>query len=435
MYTMRKFIIKMISGLLFLTMILMYGCEEQDITDDSKEVEQKEIISIYCAYYNLGIEKFICDNLVNKFLIKYPDVEIEMYDPSHGDDNMSEEDIMNNLSSDLLAGKGPDIVFTHQMNLSTKALCSGAFLDLNQFIDNDENFNLDNYEKAAMDAGIIDGKRIFIPFAYNLPYILSSTEKMNSIGIDSSLLKNSNDILNMLRTSCDMGISPMTITTYKGILPFLALNDAFDYSYSTLTIDKEYLKSFIDILVEIDKLSDDSSSFPVDGKDAYYNDLLLYTDFNLYNHIRYYSEAGEDCVLIAPLNNSGGSTAYVSRFFLINANSKHQDTSWRFIQFALSSEIQKEARILGRIPIYSEYRKDYYDYWCNFYTDNENVDIGKMIDDFMVTSANVTDALIFSQHTDLCMFLDRFQPYIDGTQTFDSCYDEAVSYFSIYLSE
>lgn len=43
---------------------------------------------------------------------------------------------------------------------------------MNIFIEYSNNFNLDDYNKAVLDAGIIDNKRILIPISYKVEYLI-----------------------------------------------------------------------------------------------------------------------------------------------------------------------------------------------------------------------------------------------------------------------
>lgn len=43
---------------------------------------------------------------------KHSKAEIVVYDPTHGDDNMSDDDRKIILNTEMLAGKGPDIIFS-----------------------------------------------------------------------------------------------------------------------------------------------------------------------------------------------------------------------------------------------------------------------------------------------------------------------------------
>ena len=53
---------------------------------------------------------------------------------------------------------------------------SGAFADLNEFLNQDEDFNQANYQKAVFDSGLYQGKRCYIPIGYAPGYFYTTQE-------------------------------------------------------------------------------------------------------------------------------------------------------------------------------------------------------------------------------------------------------------------
>jgi len=120
---------------------------------------------------------------LNIFETKYPDVEIEIRDFDGGWGAYKET-----LKTELAAGKGPDLIFGTDFDYPDiyKSMDSGVFLDLNPLIDSDDEFNLDDYVKVALDAGVYKGKRYVMPVEYYVPILLTTKEILDAESITPS---------------------------------------------------------------------------------------------------------------------------------------------------------------------------------------------------------------------------------------------------------
>jgi multiple sugar transport system substrate-binding protein len=120
---------------------------------------------------------------INFYREIYPNVELIIEDI--GNDYYA---YSTRVSTELMAGSGPDIFFPTLMFDADmfKMADAGAFLDLNEFIEQDDSFNLDDYIKPVLDGGIFRGKRYLMPFEYNVNVFVSIPEKLDEIGFDMS---------------------------------------------------------------------------------------------------------------------------------------------------------------------------------------------------------------------------------------------------------
>ena len=98
------------------------------------------------------------------------------------------EQYKSRLTTDLLTGEGPDIIFVDSQTFPSirKVMASGVFCDLNELIEKDKEFNLSDYNKTIMDSGVYKGNRYLIPWYYELPVLITtkSTTKVNGISIN-----------------------------------------------------------------------------------------------------------------------------------------------------------------------------------------------------------------------------------------------------------
>jgi ABC-type glycerol-3-phosphate transport system substrate-binding protein len=123
----------------------------------------------------------------------YPNVNIEVF-RFRG----NHSDYITQVSLELMAGKGPDILFPSWMFNTDgyKAADAGAFLDLNPFIEQDEEFNIDDYIKGVMDGGVYNGKRYVMPLEHRHYIMVTVPQRMDEIGFDYSQMSDTSSFMN-----------------------------------------------------------------------------------------------------------------------------------------------------------------------------------------------------------------------------------------------
>lgn len=155
--------------------------------DNEKTMQTKDnentTLSIY--YRN---EDYYVERALGLFRSKYPEIKI---DAKPVPDAVI-KDNMPKMLTELMAGEGPDIILfqTDFFNSLRKAVSSGVFCDLNEFLNKDKDFDQNAYYKQVFDCGVFDGKRYFIPqgFGISMFITLDSVLKKNGVNLDESNL-------------------------------------------------------------------------------------------------------------------------------------------------------------------------------------------------------------------------------------------------------
>ena len=83
------------------------------------------------------------------------------------------------MSTEIMAGEGPDIISLNQNLPFEKLIENEAFLDINSLINNDETkdkIELDEYNSFIMNVGVYDGKRYIVPLSYGMDVLVSTQE-------------------------------------------------------------------------------------------------------------------------------------------------------------------------------------------------------------------------------------------------------------------
>lgn len=169
---------KIISAFLILQLVFVSftfsGCHKNTTLNDSR-----------CLKYYTYCEDSICD-LINKYnkycTVNYNDtykIEIIKFD--------SEEEMNLKMSTEIMAGEGPDIFSLSQKLPFEKLTDSKTIADVNELISEfSYDIGIDNCDSKIMDAGVIDGKRYFIPLFYSPDVFITTEETLNKYNLTSS---------------------------------------------------------------------------------------------------------------------------------------------------------------------------------------------------------------------------------------------------------
>ena len=169
---------KIISAFLILQLVFVSftfsGCHKNTTLNDSR-----------CLKYYTYCEDSICD-LINKYnkycTVNYNDtykIEIIKFD--------SEEEMKLKMSTEIMAGEGPDIFSLSQKLPFEKLTDSKIIADVNELISEfSYDIGIDNCDSKIMDAGVIDGKRYVIPLFYSPDVFITTEETLNKYNLTSS---------------------------------------------------------------------------------------------------------------------------------------------------------------------------------------------------------------------------------------------------------
>ena len=169
---------KIISAFLILQLVFVSftfsGCHKNTTLNDSR-----------CLKYYTYCEDSICD-LINKYnkycTVNYNDtykIEIIKFD--------SEEEMKLKMSTEIMAGEGPDIFSLSQKLPFEKLTDSKTIADVNELISEfSYDIGIDNCDSKIMDAGVIDGKRYFITLFYSPDVFITTEETLNKYNLTSS---------------------------------------------------------------------------------------------------------------------------------------------------------------------------------------------------------------------------------------------------------
>lgn len=422
-------------------------------------------ITVYSLYNNGTL-----DSAVNGYMKKHKDVYVkcEYGIEDYGNDSTTENDAIKKLNTELMAGKGPDIVFLDGID-SSKYVKKGIFADLESVLKEHKKEMLKNVVKAYKSK---DNKIYEVPLSIEIPVItgknvseINDLESLNKAVLEASK-KGEKNIMNLYDA--------------KQFLYVLYYSCAGSWIKDDNTINKDKLKTFLKESQSIYKTCTDSNTDSVKNKlkkyiaeikkqDLSYNYYeyyllndgndsdFMFEDTSLYNLGYFYSDS--DLAICKSLSNKGEKLDYniwegqIGKYFIpsekvaVNSKSKHIDDAKDFVSYLLSDKYQSTSfstpvnKNALKKSIKERNNSKYGGYGSMCYGDNgenelkiKNLDkdtIKKFISDIeSLDSVCYSDKIILNQAE------DEFVNYISGkNNNLDDAVNKISDKLQIALSE
>lgn len=373
--------------------IYFYGIDETNdesaiykINIEKNSISSKDIktLTISVGHLNATLEYAI-----NKFENEHSDIviNVENYntvswiktDMTYEESLQAEKegfqkkyDFIQKLNTQILTGKGPDIIEIDSMPYR-KYADMNLLLDFNELMGEDSDFDKDLYYTNVFEAMEYKNKLYTIPLTVNYPAFMTNTAFLKEYSIEfddnnwtwDDFLDISKKV--MIDTNKDGKDDMYSLPTTVPQSIFKYLINSSTKNFIDHKNKKAYFtsKEFVEILKmcktmsseditnpEVTEFQSDSGGFvflPYSISDfpMFYGNGLLNTD-----EISFYR--------FPPLNRElySFSPAYM---YGINSNTKHKEEAWEFIKFLLSEEVQSYERLYG-IPINKSARQNKLEY-------------------------------------------------------------------------
>ncbi len=316
-----------------ITVFAFSGCGESTASSNSSKLT-------YCAYY----EDAICDIIkrYNKYCTKHYDksyqIEIVEFD--------SEDTMLTKISTEIMAGKGPDIISLNQKLPFEKLIDNGSFADIDQLAElYKSDIDFDDYNSTIMDCGIYNGKRYIIPIAY-CPNILITTQEI----LDKYNLGNTNFSFKELEIRLSDKDHSYALfgnkdETYKFFLSYV--NEYVDfYNKTTEFSSDEFTESldYIGKMIRNDNSRKEGTTWDIIGNYLFRTSQLSFDGsmISTLNSYFYIYNNNSTPVIIPNYNKKANAvSAFVQCGIALNNNSNNKEKALAFIQYVLSYDIQK----------------------------------------------------------------------------------------------
>lgn len=425
------------------------------------DVEDKAPLSIYLL--DIGFDKLIAHHIETYNSMKPKEnrpIEITTF-------KLEEiEDMYTKILNEISAGKGPDIITINtktdhyiDVNKISKRNC---FADMEILIENSESFDFNDYNKSALDAGIINNKRGFMPITYKVEYLIGIEECFinNNLKIPDELTLDT--YLNLLEQYYQNTSNRPVM--FGKIEPIYLLSKFFEYGKPLEKSDK--LRRLFKLLkIENDRyVANDNPEFSNydsihDNYNKFFSNNNLFMrpkniGYNQFIRLREHYNVIENefrsniIIFEEPIDDNQFIKSYIDFGIAININSKHKNEAFDFVQFLLSKNVQSLYNMVDlpvNLECYETEISEFFNSSVNEYdgfisnlVENDLIKIPeKMKNDFIeyIESAETCEylgSIKFIYHN---IMNQSIEDYYNDKLTFDEMIDEINNKLSIYYSE
>ncbi len=414
-------------------------------TPDYSDFVMPEETGTLIVYTDYGDKKVIT-TAVRLFEETYPGVKVELQE-------YRDSEFADKIRTEIPAGRGPDVLLTSSDVLPDicKTMSTGLFEDLNPYVENDDAFDLSEYNEGVMKGGILHGCRYIMPVTYQFPAVLTTREILE-----------------------ENGIAPESLSTYQGFIDACATyheknpgNKLFqngqdqyyiqefyeftgmrmiDYETNTVTFNEERFRQAMEICrlyyvknpakyigeMAVDPLMRSECLFGTMGS----SNFMLF----LYSYIFLALEYEQEPLMVLVPDEHDGSTATILEFAAIPKSSPNKLNAWRFLKILLSDEIQygiddtkpnQNILFMTGNPVRLESMRKLYQYYVAGF---EEYMTEERIDAMMKTTMNVTDAVCVPAVI-YRYVRDDMLPYIKGNSTYEQVFEKLMNELELYKDE
>ena len=428
-----------------------------DGTSDAAETDEEEIVLDYSGFvmpeetgtlvvYTDNGDKKAVTAAVRLFEKTYPGVKVELQE-------YRDSEFADKIRTEIPAGKGPDVLLTSSDVLPDiyKTMSTGLFEDLSPYVENDNAFDLSEYNEGVMKGGILHGCRYIMPVTYQFPAVLTSREILEENGIDPDSLSTYQGFIDACAAYHEKNPGNKLFQDgqdqyfVKQFYEYTGMR-MIDYETNTVSFDEERFRQAMDVCklyyvknpakafgeMAVDPLTRGECLFGTTGS----SNFMLF----LYSYIFLALEYEQEPLMVLVPDEHDGSTATILEFAAIPKSSPNKLNAWRFLKILLSDEIQygiddtkpnQNILFMTGNPVRLESMRKLYQYYVAGFEEYMN---DERIDAMMQTTMNVTDAICVPAVI-YRYVRDDMLPYIKGNSTYEQAFGKLMNELELYKDE
>lgn len=423
-----------------------------------EDVKEKKVITLGCIYLDGDVRKEVVNfNKTN------PDYRISIKDYSIYSTDEDYDGGQKKFNSDIISGKGPDIIMSSNSSMIANYRTKGLFMDLYKFMDDDPDIDKNDIFPSILKVCEYDGKLYEIVPMFYVETLAAKTSKMN--GKTSWTFSEMVDYEKTLPEGTGLfgGVARESF-----LQMCLAINNAdfMDVSKGKCYFDTDEFKALLEY----------SKKLPTEDTDEFYNTIYgVDTDTSyealwredkaiLYDAYIYSPEMykqilkgyfGEDITFIgypSTEGNGGGITYYNS--VALSSKCSEPEIAWEFIKryytedyqstvnWGIPASMKQFDKLCERLtdrPYYEneDGTKDYYDDY--FWLGETQLTLDPLTADEVAQLKNYIMSLSKSvNYVDddiLEIIKEEAAPFYEGQKTVDEVTPIIQSRISIYINE
>lgn len=425
----------------------------EPVTTESTDSEETATLDIYyladdaCSHYIVNSFDFFTDGIT-----------------INATEFASIEEMDTRIATEVNANQGPDvIVFPKSTTLdTTKMAINGAFLDLSEFLENDETYDPKNYY-SVLDAGNIGGKQLMMPLRFGIPYYRTAQERLTAAGMDLPENFTASQLMAAFQTHAASlgedfgafmyGIEGIDDSFGAMLYDTLRLTDVeiADLQGQTLSITDEVFREYAEyarfMYSESMKTGGILRKHGTDFTDGWTHVTALYMNaqfpVNLQHFEALFRVGLEETVRMLHMPNYADPTsltADISVYAVVLENTDDPQTAYKFLRYAMDGIFGENEHSL---PISRNQMAAHLDQRCwnrgaSITIPNGIVSVPAMSAELRqlceqtfdrITSGSIRSGVIDD------IFTEAMEPYIVGEAEFDECYTKFKNQMNLYLYE
>lgn len=263
----------------------------------------------------------------------------------------SEQEMSTQISTEIMAGSGPDIISLSQKLPFEKLIESRSLMNIYDLLkdDNSSNaINLDDYNVNILNAGVYDNGLYIVPLFYGIDVLVSTEERLKNFDIKenngfSLTYSNFSDVFENYFLN-DEGysfvsneLSDFLWFDYPMQLFCRFLNSYVDFENKAVYFDTDEFKDNLDVMMQMLTISQKNNT------NELFDGLYINRSFPLMaGSYSYYQSINETPVVFRGLTkNKDVNSAHIQAGYAINNNTQLKEQALAFIKYTLSDEIQE----------------------------------------------------------------------------------------------
>ena len=292
-----------------------------------------------------------------------------------GDQAQQQRDYVNQINTDLMSGRGPDILALDVLPFMRYA-SAGLLTDLRPFMYYDPNFNISDYRVNILDAITTDAGMFKFPISFMLDYLtidstLFSPNQLSAF--EETYVFTLEELISMASFGDDYRWFSVSASELFFQMFGLYLGHFIDMENNRANFTDGVFVDILNRIVELDREGHLAAGMThtldfagLDGTRRYYykvkNVGILFNEFNRDDPQRFarppISGIEDDDIVIGVLGNRHGQVPFslglggMGTSFGINANSNNQLLAWEFIRFMSNEALFESFRTLGGFPVH-----------------------------------------------------------------------------------
>ena len=397
---------------------------------------------------------------VDIFRAEYPDVDVNYV-------QLSEEEFDVRISTELSAGKGPDLLFCLSRDTPDpyRTMTVRLFEDLDPYFENDAGFGFDQYLGEVMNCGVLNGERQLVPVEIQIPLVKTSLEAVSETMMPDAVRRyqeylseageeEPSGIIQTFEDFCSACIRYHEENPDGMLFPagengddLRALLSAsgmqfIDYERGLVTVREEELHTILDVCRAFRSANGQTvgaDEKQTDGTKK--NAFLSPADSDpaaVLSELQDTRRKGETPCLFPIYDVDGGITAEVLSYAAILRSSQNKLNAYRLLCILLSEEIQGGQCGTGAEDLHAGFpvlksavvRNTMSAYDTCFSGIAESAEDARL---FIDTCTSVTRASMIPNVIMRTLYLEM-TPYIRGEKTWEECYGRLLNALTHYAN-